>query len=118
MSEKLDEYMNVFVREKVESDDFSNSWIICRFGAGLDVSVASLRTRGLDPDAFRSEYRLAVVQRGLKAVGTFSYQTAVCGRGSTYKQFIQPTLGIVQQAAVWLDRFPALRRMLRERVTI
>src|SRR6267142_4676557 len=53
----------------------------------------------LDPDEVAQEFRLMTIQRGLKGVGTFSYQTAVCGRGSTYRQFIQPTLGIVQQAA-------------------
>jgi hypothetical protein len=58
------------------------------------------------------------IQRGLKAIGTFSYQTAVCDRGGVYEHFIQPTLCIVLQAADWLDRFPALRRMLRERVDL
>jgi hypothetical protein len=58
------------------------------------------------------------IQRGLKATGTFSYQTAVCGRGDAYEHFIHPTLLIVLQAADWLDRFPALRRMLRERTEI
>ncbi len=56
------------------------------------------------------------IQRGLKAIGTFSYQTAVCDRGSAYEAFIQPTLCIVLQAADWLERFPALRRMLRQRI--
>ncbi len=70
----------------------------------------------LDPDEFAQEFRLMTIQRGLKAIGTFSYQTAVCGRGKVYEQFIQPTLIIVLQAADWLDRFPALRRMLRERI--
>jgi len=70
----------------------------------------------LDPDEIAKEFRLMTIQRGLKAVGTFSYQTAVCKRGSTYEHFIQPTLSIVLQAATWLDRFPALRRMLRERI--
>ena len=71
------------------------------------------RQRGLDaldPDEFAREFRLMTVQRGLKAIGTFSYQTAVCGRGQTYAQFIRPTFLIVQQAAEWLGRFPALRR--------
>ncbi|HEV2914017.1 MAG TPA: phosphotransferase [Pyrinomonadaceae bacterium] len=71
------------------------------------------RRRGLDaldPDEFAREFRLMTVQRGLKAIGTFSYQTAVCGRGATYAQFIRPTFLIVQQAAEWLGRFPALRR--------
>ena len=70
----------------------------------------------LDPDEFAREFRLMSVQRGLKAVGTFSYQTAVCGRGATYGQFIRPTFQIVLQAAEWLGRFPALRRAITERM--
>src|SRR6185436_12575124 len=77
------------------------------------------RSHGLgvvDPDDFANEFRLMTIQRGLKATGTFSYQTAVSGRGAVYEQFIQPTLEIVHQAAEWLDRFPTLRRMLKERI--
>ncbi len=77
------------------------------------------RLRGLsalDPDDFAREFRLMTIQRGLKATGTFSYQTAVCGRGKAYEQFISPTLQIVLQAADWLDKFPTLRRMIRERL--
>ena len=77
------------------------------------------RLRGLDaidPDDFAREFRLMSVQRGLKAVGTFSYQTSVCGRGETYAQFVMPTLRAVLQAAEWLDRFPALRRAIKERL--
>ncbi len=70
----------------------------------------------MDPDDLAQEFRLMTIQRGLKAIGTFSYQTAVCSRGSVYEQFIQPTLTIVLQAADWLDRFPALRGVIRERV--
>jgi len=77
-----------------------------------------LGLEALDPDDVAQEFRLMTIQRGLKAVGTFSYQTAVCGRGSTYEHFISPTLCIVLQAADWLDRFPALRRVLRERTKI
>src|SRR5258705_9042648 len=75
-----------------------------------------LGLEALDPDEVAQEFRLMTIQRGLKATGTFSYQTAVCGRGSAYQQFIHPTLCIVVQAADWLDRFPALRRVLRERL--
>ena len=71
----------------------------------------------IDPDDFALEFRLMTIQRGLKATGTFSYQTAVCGRAAVYEHFIQPTLQIVLQAAEWLERFPTLRRMLRERIT-
>lgn len=77
------------------------------------------RRRGLDtldPDEFAWEFRLMTIQRGLKAIGTFSYQTAVCGRGETYARFIRPTFQIVQQASEWLDRFPALRRAIKARL--
>jgi len=77
-----------------------------------------LGMEALDPDEIAQEFRLMTIQRGLKAIGTFSYQTAVCNRGEVYEQFIQPTLAIVLQAADWLDRFPALRRMIRERISV
>jgi N-acetylmuramate 1-kinase len=70
----------------------------------------------LDPDEFAYQFRLMTIQRELKAIGTFSYQTAVCGRAAAYEQFIPPTLEIVLQAADWLERFPTLRRMIRERL--
>jgi len=74
---------------------------------GLDI---------LDPDDFANEFRLMAIQRGLKATGTFSYQTAVCGRGVFYESYIKPTLQIVLQSAIWLDRFPALQRILKARI--
>ena len=77
-----------------------------------------LGLNALDPDEVAQEFRLMTIQRGLKATGTFSYQTAVCNRGSVYEQFIQPTLCIVLEAADWLDRFPALRRMIQERTKV
>lgn len=70
----------------------------------------------IDPDDFSKEFRLMTIQRGLKATGTFSYQTAVCGRGAFYERHIQPTLSIVLQAAEWLERFPVLQRMIKERI--
>lgn len=69
----------------------------------------------IDPDDFAREFRLMTVQRGLKAVGTFSYQTAVCNRGDIYRKHIGPTFAIVVQAAEWLEQFPVLRRMIKER---
>ncbi|OLE51079.1 MAG: hypothetical protein AUG51_25285 [Acidobacteria bacterium 13_1_20CM_3_53_8] len=70
----------------------------------------------IDPDEFAKEFRLMTVQRNLKAIGTFSYQTAVCGRGATYAQFIQPMFLIVLRAAEWLGRFPAMQRAIRARI--
>ena len=69
----------------------------------------------IDPDEFAGEFRLMTVQRCLKAVGTFSYQTAVAGRGDTYAQFINPMLQIVIQATELLNRFPVLRSVLKGR---
>ncbi len=73
------------------------------------------RQRGLDaidPDDFAHEFRLMTVQRGLKAAGTFSFQTAA-GRGAVYGKFLRPTFEIVLQAAEWLERFPVLQAKLR-----
>ena len=77
------------------------------------------RSHGLaaiDPDDFGKEFRLMTIQRGLKAVGTFSCQTAVYGRGAFYERHIHPTFLIVLQAAEWLERFPVLQKMIKERV--
>ena len=70
----------------------------------------------IDPDDFVKEFRLMTIQRELKAIGTFSYQTAVCGRGKFYERHINPTFLIVLQAAEWLERFPVLQRMIKERI--
>ena len=75
-----------------------------------------LGLNAIDPDDFAHEFRLMTIQRCLKATGTFSYQSAVCGRAAAYQHFIQPTLQIAVQAADWLERFPTLRRMLKERI--
>jgi N-acetylmuramate 1-kinase len=69
-----------------------------------------------DPDEFAREFRLMTVQRCLKACGTFSYQRGVRGRVEPYEQFIEPMLAITLQAAEWLDRFPVLQQMIRERI--
>jgi aminoglycoside/choline kinase family phosphotransferase len=70
----------------------------------------------IDPDDFACEFRLMTVQRCLKAVGTFSYQTAVAGRGEMYARFIDPMLRIAVQAAEWLNRFPTLQAIVRARL--
>jgi aminoglycoside/choline kinase family phosphotransferase len=70
----------------------------------------------IDPDDFGKEFRLMTIQRGLKAIGTFSCQTAVYGRGAFYEKHITPTFLIVLQAAEWLERFPALQRVIKERI--
>jgi aminoglycoside/choline kinase family phosphotransferase len=64
--------------------------------------------RSIGEDAFAEEFQLTSIQRGLKAVGTFSYQTSL-GRGKVYAKFINPTLEIVLQAAQSLGRFSILQ---------
>ena len=70
----------------------------------------------IDPDDFSKEFRLMTIQRGLKAIGTFTCQTAVYGRGVFYEKHIRPTFLIVLQAAEWLERFPVLQRTIKERI--
>jgi hypothetical protein len=76
------------------------------------------KNRGLEVFAaedFAAEFRLMAVQRVLKAIGTFSYQTGVRKRGATYAKFIQPMLQVAVQAAEFLERFPVMRALLKER---
>jgi hypothetical protein len=70
----------------------------------------------IDPDEFVNEFRLMTIQRCLKATGTFSFQTAVRGRGPQYLKFINPMVLIVKQSAEWLGRFPKLRSMIKTRL--
>ena len=72
----------------------------------------------IDPDDFAREFRLMTIQRCLKACGTFSFQVGVRDRKEPYAQFINPMLAITQRAAEWLDRFPGLQRMIKERLSV
>jgi aminoglycoside/choline kinase family phosphotransferase len=64
---------------------------------------------------FTYEFRLQTIQRCLKAIGTFSFQSAT--RGKTYFiPFIKPMFEIVQRAAENLKRFPNLQRIIKEQI--
>jgi len=79
-----------------------------------------LRTRirlGLPPieeREFRYEFHLMTVQRQLKATGTFSYQTGVCGRGEYYEKYIGPAVATVLRAmrGTGMRDYSALRAAL------
>lgn len=60
------------------------------------------------------EFQLMTIQRQLKAVGTFSYQTAVVGRGEVYERYIQPSIRTVLRAmnSAGLPAYPALEKAL------
>jgi N-acetylmuramate 1-kinase len=65
-------------------------------------------------DELRYEFDLMTIQRQLKAIGTFSYQTAVVGRGEAYKSYIPPAIDTVLRAMSkpWMSEYPALRKAL------
>ena len=67
----------------------------------------------------RYEFHLMTVQRQLKAIGTFSYQTGVAGRGEFYEKYIVPAIATVLRAmrAPGMREYPALRAAL-ENLTI
>lgn len=72
----------------------------------LDMNV-------IDEDDLTEEFRLQTVQRCLKAVGTFSYQSSM--RGKTYFiPFIKPMFLIVLRALEHLERFPHLSEVVRK----
>ncbi len=73
---------------------------------------------GLAPiseDDFVYEFRLQTIQRCLKAVGTFSFQSA--NRGKThFIEYIDPMFRIVLRALDHIGRFPALRNVLEAEI--
>ncbi len=74
-----------------------------------------LGLKPIDFDEFETEFRLQTIQRGLKAVGTFSFQSVK--RGKTYFiPFIEPTFRIVLQACRQLRRFPNLQEIIERQL--
>ncbi|MGB7210236.1 MAG: phosphotransferase [Pyrinomonadaceae bacterium] len=64
---------------------------------------------------FAEEFRLQTIQRCLKAVGTFSFQSV--NRGKTYfVPFIKPMFQIVLRAVENLDRFSNLKRIVEGQI--
>lgn len=75
----------------------------------------SLGLPALDEAEFAEEFRLQTIQRCLKAVGTFSFQSV--NRGKTYfVPFIRPMFGIVLRAVENLNRFGTLRSVLENEI--
>jgi N-acetylmuramate 1-kinase len=60
------------------------------------------------------EFHLMTVQRQLKAVGTFSYQTGVMGRGEYYEKYIKSAVATVLRAMgkPGLKPYPSLKKKL------
>lgn len=73
------------------------------------------RLKHIDPDDFAEEFRLQTIQRCLKAIGTFSYQSV--NRGKThFVQYIDPMFRVVLQAARRLERFPHLQAVIERQI--
>jgi N-acetylmuramate 1-kinase len=69
----------------------------------------------LDENEYANEFRLQTVQRCLKAIGTFSYQSNF--RGKTYFiQYIKPMFEIVLRACENLGRFPNLQKRIKKEI--
>lgn len=69
----------------------------------------------IDEIAFAEEFRLQTIQRCLKAIGTFSYQSV--NRGKTYfVPFIKPMFLIVLRALENLDRFPTMKMVIAREI--
>ncbi len=69
----------------------------------------------ISEDDLAYEFRLQTIQRCLKAVGTFSFQSA--NRGKThFIEYIDPMFRIVLRALDHLGRFPVLRRVLEAEI--
>ncbi|MFN0085675.1 MAG: aminoglycoside phosphotransferase family protein [Blastocatellia bacterium] len=81
-----------------------------------------LRARGelglppLDFAELRYEFDLMTIQRQLKAIGTFSYQTAVVGRGEVYEKYILPAIATVLRAMrkPGMKEYPSMLAVLEE----
>jgi aminoglycoside/choline kinase family phosphotransferase len=88
----------------------SPEWLAGKRRRFLDER-ARLGLEKIDEDEFAYEFRLQTIQRCLKAIGTFSYQSAT--RGKTYfLPYIGPMFRIVLRAAENLDKFPILREII------
>lgn len=69
----------------------------------------------IDEAAFAEEFRLQTIQRCLKAIGTFSFQSV--NRGKTYfVPFIKPMFQIVLRAIENLNRFPAMKAIIAREI--
>ena len=80
----------------------------------LDLRV-SAGLPAIDATAFAEEFRMQTVQRCLKAVGTFSFQSSV--RGKTYfEPFIEPMFRIVLRALESIDNFPTLAKVISDEI--
>lgn len=69
----------------------------------------------IDEIEYANEFRLQTVQRCLKAIGTFSFQSSFRGK-THFIQYIKPMFEIVLRACENLDRFPNLQKIIKKEI--
>lgn len=80
----------------------------------FEIHTAALGTRCYSSRvAFEDEYRLMLIQRFIKALGTFSNQAAVRGN-PTYLPYMQPSFATVRQALEHVADLPFTQKMVKE----
>lgn len=75
----------------------------------------ALRGRRDDPDVFKARFDLMALQRNLKALGTFGYQT-IARANTVYIQYIPRTMAYVQANMARNERFARLRDILARNI--
>jgi aminoglycoside/choline kinase family phosphotransferase len=90
-----------------------DSYVDLPAGALEDLLAHFLALRGgaVDQQQFRRRFDVMALQRNLKALGTFGYQTAARGN-PVYLQYIPRTLEYVRGTLYKYDRFARLRELL------
>jgi N-acetylmuramate 1-kinase len=68
-------------------------------------------------EEMKAEFELMTVQRIIKAIGTYAYQTAVM-KNTVYAPYIPRAIETVISAAERLGRFPLLRELLTQQVKL
>jgi N-acetylmuramate 1-kinase len=91
-------------------------WLAEKRSFFIDLRVRLGMPR-LDEEEFAYQFRLQTVQRCLKAVGTFSFQSVARGK-THFLAFIDPTLRMACRSAESLGRFPAIRELLERSLSV
>lgn len=92
-----------------------NDWLEAKKRFFLDERE-KIGLEAINFEDFDDEFQLMTVQRCLKAIGTFSFQSA--NRGKThFIQYINPMFRIVLSACQKLDKFPALQQIIKNQIS-
>jgi aminoglycoside/choline kinase family phosphotransferase len=94
--------------------DFTESQVDAFIAFFLALRDGRLSAPG-DPDEFRRRFDLMALQRNLKALGTFGFQTT-SRQNTVYIQYIPRTLSLARGNLARYPRFARLRELLAEQL--